>query len=569
MTAPEVRPTRTGTAPWPAEVARRYRAAGLWTGEPLGTRFATAARLSPHAVALVDGDVRLSCAELAARVDGAARRLRDDLGLAADDRVVVALPNCWEFVVLTLACFRAGLVPVMALPVHRAHELGHLTAASDARAIAVPGGRDGSSHAALADELVAAHPLLEHVLVTGPGAAGADRAARTDLTELCAPDPDPAAARAELDAAAPAADAVALFLLSGGTTGLPKLIARTHDDYGYGATRSGEVCGFSAGTRYLAVLPMSHNYTLAGPGVLGTLLAGGRVVVGRSPAPERMFPLVAAEGVTVTSLVPAVVARWIDHCASGDADPADLRSLELLQVGGARIPDHVAEQVGPVLGAELQQGYGMAEGLICFTRPGDGHGVTCRTQGRPISPHDELLVVDERGAPVAPGEPGALLTRGPYTHRGYYRADGHNASAFTADGWFRTGDVVRVRPDGNLVVEGRDKDMINRGGEKVSAEAVENFALQVPGVARAAAVAMPDPVLGERVCLYVVPRPGHEVGLADVLGVMDRAGVARFVRPERLVRVVDLPVTGIGKTDKKALRADIAGRLAAESRATA
>lgn len=206
----------------------------------------------------------------------------------------------------------------------------------------------------------------------------------------------------------------------------------------------------------------------------------------------------------------------------------------------------------------------MAEGLLNYTRLEDPEDVICTTQGRPMCDDDEILVVDELGNPVPEGTPGVLLTRGPYTPRGYYRAEEQNARAFTEDGWYRTGDIVRLLPDGNLVVEGRDKDMIIRGGENISAEEIENFAYQTPGIARAAAVAMPDDRLGERVCLYVVPEPGHTVTLDDIHHVMERAGIARFKFPDRLVTVPELAATKVGKIDKKALRADITRRLDAE-----
>jgi 2,3-dihydroxybenzoate-AMP ligase len=156
---------------------------------------------------------------------------------------------------------------------------------------------------------------------------------------------------------------------------------------------------------------------------------------------------------------------------------------------------------------------------------------------------------------------GSLLTRGPYTPRGYYRAPEQNARAFTADGWYRSGDVVRRRPDGNLVVEGRDKDMINRGGEKISAEEVENLVYRLPQVAQVAVVAMPDPDLGERVCLYAVLKPGATLTLEQIRAAMSDHGVATFKWPERLEVVDALATTKVGKLDKKALRADIVARL--------
>lgn len=551
-------PISEGVVPWPAEVAETYVRKGYWRQKSLGEQLWEAADARGADVALVDGDVRLTYAELTERADAAADRLHA-LGLRQGHRLVNQLPNGWEFVVLTLACLRAGVVPVMALPAHRRNELQYLVAHAEASAIAVPDTLRGFDHQAMAFDLVAGAPVLTHVLVAGDVV---DPAA-VDLRDLCGPGPDPAAARRRWDAACPAADDVAVFLLSGGTTGLPKLIARTHNDYEYNARRSAEVCGFDAETVYLVSLPAGHNFPLACPGILGTLLVGGRVVMLGSPEPAQALRTIESEGVTATAVVPAVAQRWMDH--HREHPESDLASLRVLQVGGARLADEVARRVGPVLGCRLQQVFGMAEGLLNYTRLDDPEDVICETQGRPMCPDDELLVVDVGGVPVEDGRAGSLLTRGPYTPRGYYRAEEQNARAFTPDGWYRSGDIVRRRSDGNLVVEGRDKDMINRGGEKISAEEVENFAYQVPGVQQVAAVAMPDRDLGERVCLFVVPRPGSTVDLDTIRSAMEAAGVARYKWPERLELVEALRTTKVGKIDKKALREDITARTTSES----
>ncbi|MGD9526504.1 (2,3-dihydroxybenzoyl)adenylate synthase [Pseudonocardia sp.] len=532
-------PVSDGTVGWPDEFVARYVAAGHWRGIPLGTLLRETADRAPDAVALVDGDVRLTHAELAARADAAASRLAE-LAIVAGDRIVVQLPNGWEFVVLLQACLRAGIVPVMALPAHRRAELEYLAGHAEAVAIAVPDRIRDFDHQAMAHELG-----LRHVLVAGDVAGTS-----TDLRELCGPATDPAADRARWDARPPDPRSVAVFLLSGGTTGLPKLIARTHDDYAYNATGSAEVSGIDAATVYLVSLPAGHNFPLACPGILGTLLAGGRVVMLPSPEPGRAFATIAAEAVTHTAVVPAVAGRWLEHAAEHGPPGA----LRVLQVGGARLADELARAVGPVLGAQLQQVFGMAEGLLNYTRLDDPDEIVCSTQGRPMSPDDEVRIVDELGADLPDGEPGALLTRGPYTPRGYYRAPEQNARAFTPDGWYRSGDICRRTPDGYLVVEGRDKDMINRGGEKISAEEVENLVYRLPAVSQVAAVAMPDRELGERVAVYVVPRPGAAVTLEEIRASMDSAGVARFKLPEHLELVGELPVTKVGKIDKKALR---------------
>lgn len=548
-----VTPISEGVVPWPAEVAAAYVDAGYWENFSFGEQLWAQADRTPEATALVDGPVRMTYAEMIARADAAATRLAG-LGLEPGHRLVMQLPNGWEFVVLTLACLRAGVAPVMALPGHRRHELEYLANHAEASAIAVPDVLRDFDHQQLALDLRGVVPSLQTVLVAGSATDGA-----LDLRALLDPSVDPAADRSRWDDTVPAPSDVAVFLLSGGTTGLPKLIARTHNDYVYNARCSAPISGLHASSVYLVALPAGHNFPLACPGLLGTLLAGGTVVMLDSPHPVKTFAAIAEERVTHTAAVPAIAQKWIDHAA--EVGNGDLATLQVLQVGGSRLVDEVARRVGPVLGCTLQQVFGMAEGLLNYTHLDDPEDVICCSQGRPMSPADEVLIVDAFDQSVPDGQSGALLTRGPYTPRGYYRAAEHNAKAFTTDGWYRSGDVCRWDATGNLVVEGRDKDLINRGGEKISAEEVENLIYLLPGVEQVAAVAMPDANLGERVCIYVVRRDGMTLDLDEAREAMIERGVAAYKLPEHLVLVPGLPQTKVGKIDKKALREDIAERL--------
>ncbi|MFI2652185.1 (2,3-dihydroxybenzoyl)adenylate synthase [Micromonospora fulviviridis] len=546
--------THDGVVPWPEDLAFAYRTAGCWQGRPLGAYLWDWADAWGPRIAVVDGGRRLTYRQLAERADALAERL-SQRGFRRGDSLLVQLPNCAEFLVVAFACFRLGVAPVMMLPQHREHELTAIAMHVGARALVVPDVWRGYDHQALAHRVVARLPGKVEVLVVGAGV----QPGGVDVQALSDPGPDAEARRHRLDAVAPPASAVALFLLSGGTTAVPKVIARTHDDYEYNVRRCSEVCRFDRDTVYLAALPVGHNFPLANPGVLGTLYRGGRVVMLPSPRPDLAFAAIERERVTATSVVPAVAVRWME--AAADPGP-DLSSLRHLHIGGSPLAPELAAVIGTAFGCKLQQVYGMAEGLVCYTAVDAPRGTTLQTQGRPISPFDDLVVVHPvTGLELPAGEVGELLTRGPYTPRGYYRSPEQNAVSYTRDGWYRTGDLVRITPAGDVVVCGRIKDVVNRGGEKISAAEVETLAQELPEVAEAAVVAVPDPVLGERVCLVVRPHPGRRPTLDGVTAALAARGLAAFKLPERLVVLDDLPHTAVGKPDKKALRRLLAARV--------
>jgi mycobactin salicyl-AMP ligase len=248
-------------------------------------------------------------------------------------------------------------------------------------------------------------------------------------------------------------------------------------------------------------------------------------------------------------VVPPLAQLW---CAATEWEEAELSSLRLLQVGGARLAEANARAVQPALGATLQQVFGMAEGLLNFTRLDDAQDLICTTQGRPLCPADEIRIVDPEGRDVPPGEEGELLTRGPYTLRGYYHAPEHNSRAFTADGYYRSGDLVRRLPSGHLIVSGRIKDVINRGGENISCDELEEHLLAHPDIRHAAAVGVPDPALGEKVCAVLVS-DGKAPDLAEIKRFLTARGLAPFKHPDLLDHAAALPLTAVGKIDKKSL----------------
>ena len=484
-------------------------------------------------IAVVDAQGSLTYSALDARVDELAAGL-SSLGLHPGEQVIVQLPNGNAFVILLFALLRLGVIPVLAMPSQRALDIDALMALAQPVAYVI----HGENHAELARQMAHKHACLRHVLVV-------EERAGDDFTPLFSlrgerqewPQPD--------------VSATALLLLSGGTTGTPKLIPRRHADYSYNFSASAELCGISQQSVYLAVLPVAHNFPLACPGILGTLACGGEVVLTDSPSCDEVMPLIANEGVTHVALVPALAQLWIQ---AREWEESDLSSLRVIQVGGARLDPALAEQVIATFDCTLQQVFGMAEGLLCFTRLDDPRTTVLHSQGRPLSPEDQIRIVDENENDVAPGEIGQLLTRGPYTISGYYRAPAHNAHAFNAQGFYRTGDNVRLDEAGNLCVEGRLKEQINRAGEKIAAAEVESALMRLEEVKDCAVVAAPDTLLGERICAFIIAQqtPSDYQQLRQQLTSM---GLSAWKIPDQIEFLNHWPLTAVGKIDKKRLTA--------------
>ena len=522
-----------GFVPFPCERAAHYRAAGYWTGRTVDSVLRHAATTWPHRVAVVDAFSSHTYSELDKLVDRAAGAFAA-LGITPGDRMLLQLPNSCRFAVALFGLLRAGAMPVLCLPGHRLAELSRFAQVSGAVGLVIVDKASGFDYRSMAEQLVALHPDLRHVVVDGePGPFISWSGLPTgDAPQIGA------------DTALPA-----LLLVSGGTTGAPKLIPRTHDDYVYNATASAQLCRLTSDDVYLVSLPAGHNFPLACPGLLGAMTVGATTVFGTDPSPEAAFAAIERHGVTVTALVPALAKLWAQAC---EWEPVTPKSLRLLQVGGAKLEPEDARQIRAALTPGLQQVFGMAEGLLNYTRLGDPPELLDHTQGRPLCADDELRIVDAAGRPVAPGQEGELLVRGPYTFNGYFRAGRDNERCFDPDGFYRSGDLARRRDDGYLVVTGRVKDVICRAGESIAATDLEEQLLSHSGIWSVAAVPLPDPYLGEKICAAVV-FTGDPITLAELNAYLDERGVAAHIRPDMLVPMAALPTTPIGKVDKRAI----------------
>ena len=544
-----------GVVRFPPEFAARYRARGYWEDKSLRDAFGGLFAQYGDRVAIIDREQFVTYAQLNERSERLALNLLDE-GLKPLDRVVMQLPNVVEFVYLYFALQKIGCIPIMALPSHRHREVSQFVELSGAAACAAPDRAKDFDYRELIGRIRAASATLRLGIILGEAPEGF-----LSLTDLIrresrrAPDE---VKRIAIDPEDPA-----LFQLSGGTTGVPKLIPRTHNDYLYNSKMAASVTAVGPDKILLDALPLAHNLPLACPGLQGFLLHGGKVVLANTTRGEDIFALVQRHRVTHIHVVPALLIRWIN-------DPLikkfDLSSLEVIQSGGQRLQPEVRRRAKELIpGVTVQENFGMSEGMLMFVRLDDSEEVRMETVGRPISPDDEVRLVDENDNEVAPGKAGEFLARGPYTLRGYYGAPEHNAGAFTKDGFYRSGDLMRRHPSGNYMVEGRKKDLINRGGEKISAEEVENLILAHPAVKNAACVAMPDPILGERMCACVILRAGQVLTLQELVAFLSRQEIAKHKLPERLEIMEDFPFSPFGKVSKNELTERIALKLRADA----
>src|ERR1051326_1688608 len=532
-----------GVVPFPPEFAARYRAKGYWEDRSIASVWAEYCRLYGERVAIIDGPVQATYADIDARATNLALNLLE-LGIKPLDRLVVQLPNRIQFVYLYLALQKIGAIPVMALPAHRYLEISQFVQIAGAVGCVMPDKHREFDFRELVRRIQKEQPQLKYGIVLGEapdGLVSLDalivRKASRDASVL---------ANIKIDPTDPA-----LFLLSGGTTGVPKLIPRTHNDYVYNSKMAGSVTGIMDNSVLLDVLPISHNLPLACPGLQGFIFKGAKVVLSTDVSPENVFALVEKHRVTHIHVVPALLIRWIN-------DPSikryDLSSLRVIQSGGQRLQPEIRIKTHELIpSVTVQENFGMAEGVLMFVRLDDPPDVRLETVGRPICPDDEIMLLDEDDDLVPFGELGDFCCRGPYTLRGYYGAEEHNKRAFTSDGFYRSGDLMRQHPSGNYMVEGRKKDLINRGGEKISAEEIENLILSHPAVLNVACVPVPDPDLGERMCACLVLNRGRTLSFEELIGFLETKEMAKIKLPERLLVLDELPLSNFGKVSKKKL----------------
>ena len=534
------------------EDVQRYLKVGWWSGIALGDLVEKAADLYPRQAAVVDDQVRVTYAELRKRVHRLAVGFLD-LGIKKGDTVLLQLPNWAEFVYSYFALQKIGAIPILLITGYRQLEVNHMCRLTEARGWIVPTSYRKMDYASFIEEVKEGNPQLEYVIsvraeekmdiFTSSLERLMDRGLSVeDERRLAGVRPDPMA--------------VAHISPSGGTTGLPKGIPRTHNDYICNVEYLHKVGEMSPEDVCLLVVPVGHNLALLN--VVGALYVGYKLVLFDSTRPRDICTAIQDEKVTYMPTVPSLVRRILEF---DEMDEHDLSSLKKISAGGEPSSPELVKEVYQRLGCKYINEFGMTEGLLSRTKLDDNIETICTTVGTCCCPYDEVQIFDNEGNVLPPNTDGELTAKGPGIFAGYLKNPEENKKAFMSNGSFRTGDLARTDESGYIKITGRIKDIIIRGGENISPAQVEDLLRMHPSIADAGVIGMPDKDLGEEVCAYVQPVPGARPDPEDITAFMQEQGASKLLVPKRFEYIDVLPMTQAGKIDKKVLREDIKWRL--------
>jgi 2,3-dihydroxybenzoate-AMP ligase len=540
---------RNGFVPFPVDRAESYQQSGCWENETHIELLDRIRQQHGDRLAVKQGDKTLTYAQLYAHAAQYGSYLHHE-GIQSEDFVIIQSPNVIEFFIVLFGLYYIGARPVFCLNGHGAYEIENIAKTSRAVGYIKINEAQHPGKDAMDITLDFAQPNVQLWFRQTIKSETSLQSFGDSLTK------QPLVERYDASAYT-----VAFLQLSGGTTGLPKLIARTHTDYLYSVRQSVEIAQLKTHTNQLIVLPVMHNFTMSSPGFLGAFFAGASVYLTTDSSPKTCFDLIAKYRITQVSLVPSLINLWIN---SPQLAKSDLSSLEVIQVGGAKLLPELAESIHTKLGAKLQQVYGMAEGLVNFTRLDDDQETILYTQGKPLSQYDEILIVDEKGQQLPNQSIGYILTRGPYTINGYYNSSQVNARSFTAKGYYITGDIGYLDKNHNIVVTGREKEQINRAGEKITPSEIENLILGHPSVKDVSVAGIADSLLGERIKAFIILQQDHtQLSLRDIRAFLMQKNIAEYKLPDEIELVEQFQYTQVGKV-KKNLSTDQVGEQTIE-----
>ncbi|MBM4323606.1 MAG: AMP-binding protein [Deltaproteobacteria bacterium] len=553
-----------GANPFPKESADLYRRKRWWLDIPLGELLDRTCDLYPHKEALVSGEVRLTFQQLREQTDRAALAFLE-IGIQKLDRVLLQIPNWAEFVYAYYGLHKMGAIPVMCIPRFSQREIEHFCETTEARAWIVPLQFEKIDYRPMIEWIRSREPLLKHIIIIDPTS---DRDRKTlpegavSFHDLLKKVDFRRYPKDYLQSHRPDPDEICHLMPTGGTTGLPKLVPRAHNDYFCNFDYRAKAWERSPHDVTLIATPLTHNMATE-VSLNPSFLTGGKVVVLPSTRPKDILEAIEKEKVTTTILAVAQVQQIIDF---PELERYDVSSLKVIATGGSRMPPELIRKIYDQLKCKFFNVFGMSEGPCTQTRYQDTDEVVFHTVGWPVCPYDEFKVIDANGNDLPRGVEGELVVRGPCIFRGYYKAEAENREAFTLEGFLRTGDIAKLDPEGRLIITGRKKDIIIRGGENISAREVEDLIGDYPKVEQVSVVGMPDPVLGEKVCAFIKPKRGETIIFEELIAHLRGKKTSVLYLPERIEMIDEIPLTNVGKVDKKRLREDIKEKLKKEGK---
>jgi 2,3-dihydroxybenzoate-AMP ligase len=541
-----------GFDPYKPEDVARYNKYRWWLGLTWGDLLDRGSDLYPHKEILVDDTARLTYQELREKVDRLAISFIE-LGIKERDFVLLQLPNWHEFIIAFYALQKVGAIVVLLVARHGISEINYLCSLTHPVAWIGPEKYRNIEYLPLINSVRGNNKELRHMIsVRAPeneafisleGLIDKGKLTVDNLEALAARRPDPGE--------------VSIILPTGGTTGLPKAVPRTHNDYLASVEYHTKAWEMTMNDVVLTSAPVSHAQAIHN-GVGGAFFHAAKYILIDSTEAEDICRVIEREKVTAFPTVPALIKRILEL---ENLKAYDLSSLKKIYAGGAPSSPELVRSVYSEIGCKFVNTFGSSEGPGAMTRLDDDFETICTSVGKKDCPYAQVRITDQYGQEVPPNKEGELTMKGPNIFNGYFKSSEENKKTFTEDGFFKTGDLARINKSGVITITGRIKETILRGGETISAPGIERLICSHPAVADTAVIGMPDPALGERICAYVQPKPGASLSFEELIAYLKKSGASVLQLPERVEFISAMPLTKVGKIDKKMLQEDIRTKL--------
>jgi len=541
-----------GCKPYKKEEAEEYDKRRWWAGLTFGDLIDKAADIYPDKEAFVDGKSRLTFAQMRERVNRFAIRLVE-LGVNPLERVLLQIPNWNEFICAYFGIQKTGAIPVSLIDRYRQYETNYLAHLTGATHWVVAERYKKVYYPPIIEDVLRDNPQIRHVIL-----ARAEKDSPFMSLEKLVEEAEVTDEKvAQLANRRPDPMQVGHMAPTGGTTGLPKLVPHTHNNYLCRVEYSARKWELNTEDVCLVVAPVGHDLIFISL-VCATIFVFGKLVMLDSSLPKDICYKIQSEKITSTVWVPTLAQRLINF---EGLDDYDLSTFKKMYCSGGASSSGLIRSVTERLSCTYLNGYGGTEGMITLTGLNDDLDSVCETVGKPCCPYDVYKAVDEDGRELPPNTSGELVVKGPTMFSGYYMAPEENKIVFNRDGFFKTGDIASIDETGEIKITGRIKEMVNRGGESISATEIENLISEHPDVAIAAVIPMPDPEMGEKVCAYIQPKPKKVLNFEKVISFLKvrKASVLQF--PEHMEFVEQMPLTKAGKIDKNALKKAIMEKI--------